>query len=125
MTKRLSEGDRRAVDLLLDRAAVGSGKGNGNGAGDGDGAASASGGDTNGGGGGYVSHAGTVDEQRVSAVSRVLHLLDNLPAGEPPDDLLARTLRRLGEPMPAMMQPTTAGGFPPRPSQQQQQQPHA
>jgi hypothetical protein len=124
MTKRLSEGDRRAVDLMLDRAAVGTANSNGNSSADGNGQAM---GDGNGGSSAsaYVSHAHGADDQRVSAVSRVLHLLDNLPAPEPAADLMERTLRRVasatGQPMPAMMQPT-AGGFAVRPPPQQ---PHA
>ena len=38
----------------------------------------------------------SVDPARLNAVSSVLHLLDNLPAAEPPADLMARTLERVG-----------------------------
>ena len=37
-----------------------------------------------------------VEPARLSAVSSVLHLLDNLPAEEPGADLLMRTLERVG-----------------------------
>ena len=89
MNVRLRDEDRRAVDLLLDRAATGSGvhpigAGNGNGNGHGNG------------------HSGTaftaVDsgvQARLPGVQSVLQVLDMMPAEEPPQDLLGRTLRRL------------------------------
>ena len=67
MTKRLGESDRRAVDLLLDRAAAD---------------------------GSYVSHAQPTTEG-LEGVQRVLNLLDRMPAEEPPADLMARTLARI------------------------------
>lgn len=76
MTKRLTESDRRAVDLLLDRTA---------------GAAS---GDENG-NGGYVAHAPTATEPGIQAVQSVLNLLEMTPAGEPAPDLMKRTLARI------------------------------
>jgi hypothetical protein len=76
MTKRLGESDRRAVDLLLDRSAgTGNGGGNGN--------------------GGYVAHAQPATEPGIQSVQRVLSLLDVLPAGDPPADLIARTMARI------------------------------
>ena len=74
MTKRLGESDRRAVDLLLDRT-MGAGNGNGN--------------------GGYVTHAQPAPEPGLQAVQRVLSLLDVMPADEPADDLMARTMARI------------------------------
>jgi hypothetical protein len=72
MTKRLGDSDRRAVDLLLDRSA---GTGNGN--------------------GGYVAHAQPATEPGIMSVQRVLDLLDQLPAEEPANDLMARTMARI------------------------------
>jgi hypothetical protein len=83
MSVRLRDEDARAVDLLLDRAAV-SAQGNGG----------------NGGGNGHVasftaaSHAG-VSNGQVAAVERVLNLLHAMPAAEPASDLLRRTLDRV------------------------------
>lgn len=76
MSARLSEADARAVDLLLDRA-VSSAQGNG------DGAMYA------------ASHSGVSNEQ-VAAVERVLKLLDVMPAADPGQDLVRRTLERIG-----------------------------
>jgi len=79
MNMKLREADARAVDLLLDRAASAQG---------------------NGGSGGMfttmlaTSHAGVSNEQ-VSAVEKVLHLLDAMPVQDPAGDLLARTLSRI------------------------------
>ena len=76
MTKRLGDSDRRAVDLLLDRSA-GTGNGDGNGS-------------------SYVAHAQPGTEPSIQGVQRVLNLLDLLPAGEPSEDLIARTMARIG-----------------------------
>lgn len=73
MTKSMSENDRRAVDLLLDRSA-GEGNGNGN---------------------AYVTHAQTATEPSIQAVQSVLTVLDLMPIDEPPADLLTRTLARI------------------------------
>jgi len=77
---------------LLDRAASGSGNrpagaGNGNGN------------NGNGNGNSHAHHGfsavvGDV-QARLPGVQKVLHMLDMLPAEEPPQDLLGRTLRRL------------------------------
>ena len=90
MTKRLGEEDRRAIDLLLDRAAAstagnGHSRGNGHSNGDGNGGHRA----------GYTMTHGVVAQNRVDAAERVLSLLDNLPADEPSEDLLFRTLKRI------------------------------
>ncbi len=68
MSLELRPEDRQAIDLLLDqsRSAVG------------------------------FAAASNVDPARLSAAGAVLHLLDNLPAGEPPTDLVMRTLERVG-----------------------------
>ena len=49
-----------------------------------------------------------VDPARLNAANALLHLLDNLPAEEPPADLLARTLSRVGAES-AVMLPSTVG----------------
>ena len=88
MVLRLRDEDRRAVDLLLDRAVVGTGvhpAGAGNGIG-------------NGTGQGHVSAFTPVDadvQARLASVQNVLQMLDMLPAEEPPHDLLKNTLRHI------------------------------
>jgi hypothetical protein len=86
MTLRLRDEDRRAVDLLLDRAATGSGvhpdgAGNGNG--------------HHGHHGASFSQVSGDVQTGLPAVQKVLQVLDMLPAEEPPQDLLGRTLRRV------------------------------
>ena len=92
---KLRDEDRRAVDLLLDRAAAGvrplpagsgNGDGNGNGNGNGHHAAMMAGG---------FSQVGESGGSRVPAVQKVFQVLDMLPDEEPPADLVVRTLRRL------------------------------
>lgn len=73
----LSKEDRRAVDLLLDRSARAAGNG-GNGNGKGHTV--------------YASADPTIG-QRIARTQRLLQLLELLPAGDPPADLLPRTLR--------------------------------
>ncbi len=81
MDLTLREDDRRAVDLILDRAvAVG---GNGNGAGNGGG---------NGGNAGFAVADPSMGE-RVARVHKLVHLLDALPQIEPPVGLVERTLQ--------------------------------
>lgn len=73
----LSKDDRRAVDLLLDRSARAAGNsGHGNGK-------------------GHTVYASTDATlgQRIARTQRLLQLLELLPSGEPPADLLPRTLR--------------------------------
>ena len=116
MTVRLRDEDRRAVDLLLDRAAAGQGvrppaAGNGHGSGNGNGSHAT----------GFSpvtanGHAG------LPGVQKVLSMLDMMPAEDPPQDLLARTLTRLDAEMgkhPSVLrplQPSPGDGL---------QQPHA
>jgi hypothetical protein len=83
MSSRLRDEDRRAVDLLLDRAASGSAAGNGHGSHSGRHLAAA-----------FTPVSGDV-QTRLPAVQKVLQILDMLPAEEPPQDLLNRTLRRV------------------------------
>ena len=73
MTKRLSEEDRNAVDLLLDRTLVGA----------------------DGNGGSFVSHASAAPQARIEAASRVLKVLEAMPAPEPSADLIERTMQRV------------------------------
>jgi hypothetical protein len=72
MNLKFREEDRRAIDLLLDRTAVIAGK-----------AAAVS---------AYAATDGHL-RQSVARIEKVLSLLDNLPANEPPRHLLDRTLR--------------------------------
>ena len=72
MTPRLRDEDRLAVDLLLDRAAASSA---------GDGKA-------------FTQFHGAAAEQ-VAKVQSLLRVLDMMPADEPSDDLLSRTIRRV------------------------------
>jgi len=73
MSATLRPEDRDAVDLLLDgsRSVVG------------------------------FSAGANVDAARLSAAHDVLHLLDLLPTEEPANDLLTRTLSRVGADAPA------------------------
>jgi len=73
MTKRLSEEDRNAVDLLLDRTLIGA----------------------DGNGGSFVSHAMTAPQARLEAVGSVLKVLEAIPAPEPSADLIERTMQRI------------------------------
>ena len=67
MSRSLRPEDRKAVDLLLDtpHSPVG-----------------------------FAADT-SVDPARLSAVSALLHLLDELPVDQPSDDLVARTLNRV------------------------------
>lgn len=73
MSMTLRSSDARAVDLILDRAAMAAGTS------------------------GTMLFAGDpgVSSEQVAAAERVLKLLDAMPAGEPPADLLRRTLDRV------------------------------
>jgi hypothetical protein len=71
MTRKLIDEDRQAVDLVLDTfTTVGQEDGT-------------------------VAVAGTPVEQRVQSVQQILSALSQMPAVEPPDDLIERTLRRI------------------------------
>jgi hypothetical protein len=75
MTRKLNNVDRAAVDLLFDRIQSASGNGNG--------------------GDGVVAITGAVPDASINAVEKVLGLLSELPAAEPPADLATRTLNRV------------------------------
>jgi len=68
MTRKLTDDDRRAVDLLLDHGA----------------------------GNSTVTRvASAVPQKRLKAAERVLSLLGEMPAQEPPVDLVAKTMQRI------------------------------
>jgi hypothetical protein len=71
MSKKLSDDDRRAVDLLLDRS--------------GNGQAS------------YATPAGAALHQRLQNAEKLLQVLAAMPAIDPAPDLVARTMRRIEE----------------------------
>ena len=72
MAKKISHEDGRAIDLLLDRAGT---------------VARSS----------DVKSAKSSIRPRLAAAERVLRLLDQMPAMEPPADLVQRTLARIDE----------------------------
>jgi hypothetical protein len=73
----LSKEDRRAIDLLLDRSAR---------------AAAGNGGNGNGKGHTVYASADPALGQRIGQAQRLLQLLEMMPAGDPPADLVSRTL---------------------------------
>ena len=81
MTRKLNESDRAAVDLVFDRilSAV-----NGRSAGSSGGA-----------GGDVVPLTQPISDERLSAVEKILSLLENMPASDPSADLAARTLQHI------------------------------
>lgn len=83
MTRKLNEADRAAVDMMFDRLNAAGINGNGNGNGKGHA------------GDGFVAMTAPVDEQRLQAVERVLSMIDQMPANDPPADLATRTLQRI------------------------------
>lgn len=83
MSMTLCDEDRRALDLLLDRTLAASVRGDGNGGGNGHGVV-------------FAAHSG-VPTERLESAEKVLRMLELLPAGDPPQDLLSRTLRRVDE----------------------------
>ena len=87
MIKRLSDDDRRALDVLVASGSVSRNNG-----------ASVA----------YAAAGDPTLRQSVDAVSRLLDLLDVLPAEEPPADLTARTLQRIS----AQRQRSTSGTRP-------------
>jgi hypothetical protein len=96
MSATLSDDDRRAVDLLLNREGT---RSNGTGDDNGDG----------GGGGGQAVTANTDGQfhERISRAERLLSLLSQMPASDPPQDLVSKTLRRIEE-----MAPRAASSMP-------------
>jgi hypothetical protein len=95
---KLSDNNRRAIDLMLDRGVP----------------ASSPNGlpltnmDVMNTGAGYVSHTTPAEPQSVQAVQRVLDLLSLLPDEEPPVDLVDRTLARIEQ----AIAPAAAGQMP-------------
>jgi hypothetical protein len=88
MKRKLNHADRAAVDLLFDRIHNAAGNGNGS--------------------DGVVAVAGAVPEANLQAVEKVLSVLSQMPAPEPPADLATRTLSRLaGAPGAAAAMPAT------------------
>ncbi len=71
MSLSLSPDDRRAIDLLLDRSSAVAGSG----------------------GSGFATEG--VNPERLASAERVLQTLNLMPAGDPPADLLRRTLGRV------------------------------
>ena len=83
---RLSDEDGRAVDILLDRTRPAVAKGDGNGPGNGDGHAN---------GDGVTPAFPVASDQltaRIDVTSKLLHTLGQMPAAEPPENLIQRTL---------------------------------
>ncbi len=91
MSYRLSEDDQRAVDLILDQQISAGGRKPAGGHHDG-------------------AAAPATVATRLQAVERVLTALDAMPATEPSDDLLARTLRRVAQAAPVARPTLTAPG---------------
>jgi len=87
MKRKLKDEDRQAVDLVLDTfPAVGREDG-------------------------VVAIAGTPTEQRVQTVDQILSTLSQMPAIDPPDDLVERTLRRIEQiPHQAQLPPYLSPG---------------
>ncbi|HEX8523495.1 MAG TPA: hypothetical protein VF669_14675 [Tepidisphaeraceae bacterium] len=83
MTRKLNAEDRQAVDLVMDRATAAQGDG-------------------------VVAMA--TAQPRVQSVEKILNVLANMPAIEPPADLMARTLRRIEQ---TAAQPMEARQIPP------------
>ncbi len=83
MTRKLNQSDRQAVDLVLDQMAKGQ---------DGD---------------GVIAVGAPPTEPRVEALGKILSVLENMPAAEPPADLVKRTLQLIerGTPQPAQTRP--------------------
>ena len=68
--------DQKAVDVLLDHGATGSK---------------------------LTKPATMVPPHRLMAVSKVLELLNTMPAADPPKDLVARTMARIDQDIPAQV----------------------
>ncbi len=80
MSMTLRDEDRRALDLLLDRTSTAAyGKADGNG----------------GAGAVFAGQSGSVAVERIEAAEKVLRMLDLVPAGDPSQDLVGRTLERV------------------------------
>jgi hypothetical protein len=75
MGKRLGKDDARAVDLLLDRSNVAA----------------------NNGSSAFATPAGDAVVQRIGAAETVFRLLAEMPAADPPSDLIKKTMERIRE----------------------------
>jgi hypothetical protein len=87
MSMTLRDEDRRALDLLLDRTSAAA-RANGNGH-------AAAGGVV------FAAAQGGVSNERLHSAEKILRVLEALPAAEPPQDLVSRTLRRIEQTMAA------------------------
>lgn len=90
MTRKLSDADRAAIDLVLDRLNTADGK---------------SSGDTD-----YAMTAPIAEEGRLAAVQQIVKLLGAMPAHEPPADLAIRTLQKIARTAGSTV-PTVPGHF--------------
>jgi hypothetical protein len=91
MARKLDDANRAAIDLLLDRTQAEANSGSGD---------------------RVVVMTGAVPEQRLSAVQRILSMLDHMPAPEPSSDLVVRTLQRVGRVAETMTAPAPgASGY--------------
>jgi len=75
MTRKLSDADRAAVDLIFDRINPNAGDTSGK--------------------DGIIAMANAVTDANLNAVDKILKVLSAMPAAEPPADLAVRTLQRL------------------------------
>jgi hypothetical protein len=80
MNKKLGDEDRRALDLFLNRE------------------------NPNNSAGVFVA-PGTVTPKRVESVEKILTVLQNMPASDPPRDLVSRTLQRVDQAIAALQGP--------------------
>lgn len=78
MSMTLRDEDRRALDLLLDRTPAASNRANGHQTGV-----------------VFAAANGGVSNERVQSAEKILRMLEALPAAEPPQDLVSRTLRHI------------------------------
>jgi len=76
MTRKLTDADREAVDLMFNRI-------------------TSTAQDGNVGGDGFVALADGVNGERLGSVEQILNLLEAMPAAEPPADLAVRTLQHI------------------------------
>ncbi len=85
MTRKLTDADRAAVDLMFDRINPAAGDTSGK--------------------DGIIAMANAVTDANINAVDKILKVLSAMPAAEPPADLATRTLQSLaratGMPMPS------------------------
>jgi hypothetical protein len=80
MNRKLTDEDRRAVDLLLDQGANISK-------------------------GAITQVVPTVSEKRMTAVKKVLALIGQMPAQDPPANLVSKTMRRIQQATPRSTTP--------------------